>query len=310
MDIRKSNLSFTKNDNSDNKALDSNVDKNNSLQNDVSKIYEDENFEENISIRKAPKIEVNEIDLSPDHLKRISNANMEELVELAKEVHPLPREFQMEIKKTHRNYFISKLRKINTENELVDFAFQLTHRELALLFPVLATSNRLSINEKIKKIITLRSSKVLYAHGWVTLQYIYPDNRFAKNISNLCRDLENENFHFQKLMETSAKEDKIAIKSLPYPHFDWSNIRLITEISAPDNRRFMNSITNYILENELSLKEFFYQFGIYDDLALGLAIQKNYDVEKLEKSIGFNDNNRTSWRELFQMDKDDSDELY
>lgn len=111
-------------------------------------------------------------------------------------------------------------------------------------------------------------------------------------------------------METSAKEEKIAIKSLPYPHFDWSNIRLITEISAPDNRRFMNSITNYILENELSLKEFFYQFGIYDDLALGLAIQKNYDVEKLEKSIGFNDNNRTSWRELFQMDKDDSDELY
>ena len=188
---------------------------------------------------------------------------------------------------------------------MIDFAYSLGHKELSLLFPIQATTHRKSIVEKLNKIISIRASKVLYIHGWTTLQYIYPDNRFARNFSDLCRELENLNFPTDSLLNDPKNKDQLSYKVLPYPHFDWTNIKLITEIAVPDNRRFMNSIMNHIFDNQITLEDFFYEYGIYDDLSLGIAIRQNYDVEKLERRIHSEGLAKKSWRDIFKLRKDD-----
>lgn len=252
---------------------------------------------------------INKKDIDPQHLERISNANMQELTEIAQNIHPLPCEQQMQIRKTHRNWFIAKLQKAETEAEIVDLAFRLNHRQLSYLFPILATVNKKSTADKILQIISLRMSKFLYVHGWITFQYIYPDSRMAKFITSLCRDLDDQIFPFEiterkKAMSVSGREHLRF--PLDYPHFDWGNIKLITEVAAPDNRRFMNNIVNYLLENQITPQEFFKEYAIYDDLALGAAIKSNYEVNKLEKSFAeIKGNNLFSWRDLLGFDSED-----
>ncbi|NLJ94796.1 MAG: hypothetical protein GX326_04830 [Clostridiaceae bacterium] len=264
---------------------------------------------ERSSIRKVPNVALKETPsnevATKTKFERISDASLSELVNLAEDLHVLPREAQMKINKTHRNWLISQIRKQKTEDDLIDFAYRLDHKELSLIFPILATTHRKSIVDKLNKIISIRASKVLYIHGWTTLQYIYPENRFARNFSDLCRELENLNFPSDSLLNDPKNKNQLSYKVLPYPHFDWTNIKLITEIAVPDNRRFMNNIMNHIFDNQITLEDFFYEYGIYDDLSLGMAIRQNYDVKKLERRIHSEGLAKKSWRDIFKLGQDD-----
>lgn len=250
-------------------------------------------------IRELPFLNV------PNHKKRtferLSNASLEELVEAAKEIHPLPREIQTKINKTHRNWFIAQLRKADTDEKLTDFAFSLDHQQLNLLFPILATVNKKSTSDKIRTIISLRLSRVLYAHGWITYQYIYPDNKFAKVITSICEELENTVFPFYDMDRSKSDKPLILNDKLDYPHFNWNRIHLISEVSTPDNRRFISTIVNYMLEQNIELETFFKDFGIYDDLSLGKAIKSAYDIEKIERHYSDFSGESRSWRDLFGL---------
>ncbi len=235
---------------------------------------------------------------SKRNFERISDVSLTELTKVAQEVMPLPREIQNKINKTHRNWFIAQLRKVDTEEELVDFAYSLDHQQLSLLFPILATVNKKSTTDKIRTILSLRMSKVLYAHGWLTFQFIYPDNRFAKIMTTVCQDLEKTNFTFSTKENVVHSVEQKKKKILPYPHFNWKEIKLISEISLPDSRRFINNIVNYILDNQIDLQDFFQEYGIYDDLALGESIKSTYDIDKLERQISNINEERKPWKEL------------
>lgn len=231
-------------------------------------------------------------------LVRKSNLSLSELTGIAQEILPLPREIQNKINKTHRNWFIAQLREADSEEKLTDFAYRLNYQQLSLLFPILATINKKSTAEKIKTIISLRMSKILYTHGWLTFQFIYPDNRFAKIMTSVCQDLAKTNFAFATESDYTNPIEQQEKNLLDYPHFNWSKIKPISEISLPDNRRFIDDIINYILDNQISLEDFFHSYGIYEDLALGQSIKSMYDVEKLERQISNIKGERKSWKEL------------
>ena len=133
-----------------------------------------------LNISRIPKPKEQKPNMSKTQLTAMSDLNLEQVVEKSKKIHVLPRERQMKINPAHRNWFIAQLRKANSNEKLHKFAFSLNHKELSLLFPVIATTHNPIARDKIKSIITLRASKTLYFHGWTTWQFIYPDNQLAK----------------------------------------------------------------------------------------------------------------------------------
>lgn len=259
-----------------------------------------------INVRRIEHSRLRKREPAQAKLVRISDLTLDQLVEKAKTIHPLPRERQMKIKPTHRNWLIAQLRKANNEEKLHDFAYSLTHKELALLFPVLATTHKPITAERIKTIIRLRASKSLYFHGWITWQFIYPDNRLAKSLTELCEVLADQKLPGQKLAQDLIIERESDISILPYPHFNWPEIRLISDLIMPDNRRFMSHIINHLLENNIELEDFLAKFAIYDDLALGKAIINNYRVEKVEyqfkSQVGKKES--FSWQDFFGLAKE------
>lgn len=218
-------------------------------------------------------------------LDRISDSKLEDLVDLARKTHPLPRERQVEISQTHCNWFLAQLQDLSSDRELADFAYSLNQKELSLLFPILATTGQKANREKIKAIISLRRSKVLYNHGWVTLQYIYPDNRIAKALAKLCQDLEGQKLPGPQARQAAGDHLGNPGSGLYYPNFNWSNIHLISEICRPDHRHFVQQIVRYLVTTETNPADFFETYAIYHDLALGSAILANYELEKLELKL-------------------------
>lgn len=220
-------------------------------------------------------------------LNRISDSRLEDLADLAKEYHPLPRESQLAIKKTHLNWFLAQLKDLNSDQDLVDFAYSLNHRELSLLFPILASIKKKSSLEKIRTLILLRQSKVLYISGWVTLQYIYPNAKTAKALADLCQDLEA-----LKLPGFQNADNLTDFQTnLYYPHFAWPEIHLISEVCSPDHRHFIQKIVRHLLNTGTNPVDFFEAYGIYHDLALGTAILADYELEKLELKLAGEVNN-------------------
>ncbi|MGB4609427.1 MAG: hypothetical protein WBH77_02260 [Saccharofermentanales bacterium] len=231
--------------------------------------------------------------------------NLSQLADKAKELHVLPLERQMKINPTHRNWLIAQLRKTKSEDQLLNLAFRLNHKELSLLFPVLATTNKPSTRNKLKTLILLRANKTLYFHGWLTWQFIYPDNRLAKTLAELCKVLSEQKFPAQHKLSDPSKRTQKEISILPYPHFNWPEIRLISEISMPDSRRFMNNVLNYLLQNEISLEKLFSEYAIYDDLALGEALKANYEVERIEYQFKLQ-NEKFSWQSFLGIGSEDN----
>lgn len=238
-----------------------------------------------------------------DSLALQTDISLTDLVEKTEKILPLPRERQMNISQTHRNWLIAQLHKNDSENELINFAYSLNHDQLSFIFPILATISKRSHKEKIKTIISLRASKILYAQGWITLQYIYPDNQLAKVLTNLCEKLENKKIPLA--LRKKENENNLNANLFPYPHINWSKIKLITKISNPDNRRFINHLVKHLLDKEIEIENFFKEYGIYDDLSLGIAIKNNYETEKLERNFSKIQNVNLSWRDLLGLDDKD-----
>ncbi|HHU53386.1 MAG TPA: hypothetical protein GXZ43_04830 [Clostridiaceae bacterium] len=237
--------------------------------------------------------------------ERLSDLSLSQLTVKAKEFHALPRERQMKINPAHRNWIIAQIRKANSEDKLYDLAFSLNHKELSLLFPVLATTSKPSTRDKLKTLILLRANKSLYFHGWLTWQFIYPDNRLAKTIAELCKILSEQQFPAQNKIAGSLIKTKRKISVLPYPHFNWPQVKMISEISMPDSRRFMNNVLTYLLQNDISLEKFFSEYAIYDDLALGEAFKANYEVERIEYKFKAQDE-KFSWQSLLRFGSKDN----
>ena len=254
----------------------------------------------NLNLRRPAKVNI-----SKTTYERLSNLNLSQLTDKAKEFHVLPRERQMKINQTHRNWLIAQLRKANSEDKLHDLAFSLNHKELSLLFPVLATTRKPSTRDKLKTLILLRANKTLYFHGWLTWQFVYPDNRLAKTIAELCKILSEQRLPVQYKRSDPIVNTQEAISILPYPHFNWPEVKLISEISMPDSRRFMNNVIVYLLQNNISLENFFRKYAIYDDLAFGEAFKANYEVERIEYNFKVQ-NEKFSWQSFLGIGKKDN----
>ncbi|NLM20077.1 MAG: hypothetical protein GX217_08720 [Clostridiaceae bacterium] len=254
----------------------------------------------NFHLRRPAKVNT-----SKTTYERLSNLNLSQLVNKAKKFHVLPRERQMKINPTHRNWLIAQLRKANSEDQLHDLAFSLKHKELSLLFPVLATTSRPSIRDKIKTLILLRANKTLYFHGWLTWQFIYPDNHLAKTIAELCKILSEQRLPAQQKISDPLIKTQAEISFLPYPHFNWPEVKLISEISMPDSRRFMNNVLTHLLQNDINIEKFFSEYAIYDDLALGETFKANYEIERIEYKFKVQ-NEKFSWQSFLGIGNEDN----
>ncbi|HHT25481.1 MAG TPA: hypothetical protein GXZ76_08245 [Clostridiaceae bacterium] len=237
--------------------------------------------------------------------ERLSDLNLSQLVSKAKEFHVLPRERQMKINPTHRNWLIAQLRKANSEDQLHDLAFSLKNKELSLLFPVLATTSKPSTRDKLKTLILLRANKTLYFHGWLTWQFVYPDNRLAKTIAELCRILSEQRLPTQYTISDPLIKTQAEISFLPYPHFNWPEVKLISEVSMPDTKRFMSTVITYLLQNDIGLEKFFSEYAIYNDLAFGEAFKANYEIERIEYKFKVQ-NEKFSWQSFLGIGSEDN----
>ena len=253
----------------------------------------------NFILRRPAKVNT-----SKTTYERLSDLNLSQLVNKAKTIHVLPRERQMKINPTHRNWLIAQLRKVNSEDKLHDLAFSLKHKELSLLFPVLASTSKPSTRNKLKTLILLRANKTLYFHGWLTWQFVYPNNRLAKTIAELCKILSEQRLPAQHKITNPLIKTQEEISFLPYPHFNWPEVKLISEISMPDSRRFMNTVITYLLQNNISLENFFSEYAIYNDLAFGEAFKANYEIEKVEYKFKVQ-NEKFSWQSFLGIGGED-----
>lgn len=232
-----------------------------------------------------------------------SEMRLADLVHKAQQVLPLPREKQLSVSLKHRNWLMAQLNQANSEEDLDSLAYSLNHKQISLLFPILASMKRRSYRERIKKVITLRASNVLYAEGWTTLQFIYPNNQVASVLTSLSDQLKILNKNNSTAIDKDTKS--VDTDLFPYPHLNWSKIKLITDISNPSSRRFINNITKHLLQNNIEIDVFFQDYGIYDDLSFGKALESNYQTEKLEKSFAEIRNTSMSWRDLLGFDRSD-----
>lgn len=196
---------------------------------------------------------------------------------------PLPKEIQLRQKPEHQTWLLSQVQACHNEQALRRFASSLSTKDLAILFPSLASLKTGSVIDKLLRIIALRASKYLYLQGWITLQYAYPRSTVQKGLALLCEILEDKNPRLQNLADLDYQGLVLGPE-----RFDWESVHLISEISLPNTRHFMSSIIKYLRDSGLTGSEFFQHYGIYRDLALGQAIISQWDMAVFESNLHSN----------------------
>ena len=191
--------------------------------------------------------------------------------DFAKHTLPLPREMQTDGQQVNYQWLMAQLKVADTPERLHELAYRLNYKDLAVLFPTLATLSKRGPTEQIQTLIRTRASSYLYYHGWITLQFAYPRNAVAKALSDLCIQLEDRLYAFGNLIPArlGRRENRPDLGS---NRMVWGDIPLISEIALPNSRHFLTDVAKAARESSYSLERFFNMYAIYDDLPLGQAI--------------------------------------
>ena len=158
---------------------------------------------------------------------------------------------------------VEKIESGATSNDVINLAYQLTSRELELIFPLLAVitfakapdrqAERQAklLAERLTLVIRERACPSLYLNGWLTLQKNYPCQPLANAFAVLCRILE--------------------IKQMTVPATANAQV-LISKIAPPDSRQFLQKLVRAATDEQTSPDQFMKQFMINQDLALATAL--------------------------------------
>ncbi len=218
-------------------------------------------------------------------------------MEFVREKYHLPREIQMNQQKSSRTWLLSKLNKIESASEIRLFALSLSKNDQALLFPVLATLKKKGEIEKLEKVILLSANRLLYIHGWLTLQFAYPRSVVATVLTRLCLELEDKVYHLHDQQQAIPRRYLRNLPDMPGQEIVWSNLPLITDISHPNSRHFIRDLANYFLDSGLDFGKFSTRYAIYTDLNLGLAL-----MDKIQELIADDDSNSHLGKRFFSQD--------
>lgn len=225
-------------------------------------------------------------------------ASLGDALDFSRSQLPLPREMQLAQKPAHRTWLIAKINHCADQQALSNFAFSLDYKDLATLFPALASLKRGDEIDRIISIIMMRASKYLYIHGWITLQYAYPRSTVQKGLAELCEVLEKQRKNEEK-NHAGRIESQLPPLQLGADRIDWKSVRMISEISMPNTRHFLASMIRYIRDSGLSGDEFFETYGIYRELPLGQAINSQWEMAMFEENLSRNSGPASPVRKLF-----------
>lgn len=215
------------------------------------------------------------------------NSSLESLadaVTFGRQLLPLPREMQLAQQQAHRTWLIAQINHCADKHALSEFAFSLNYRDLAVLFPALATLTRGAEVDRLISIIMMRASHYLYLQGWLTLQFAYPRSTVQKGLAELCHILGRQTSSLSP-QESEQAEQWFKTLRLGPQSFDWPHLALISELSMPNTRHFLAAIIKYLQESKMPLEAFFQRYGIYPDLPLGIAIRNQWDMSEFERRI-------------------------
>ncbi|MDO5016069.1 MAG: hypothetical protein Q4E09_03575 [Eubacteriales bacterium] len=206
-----------------------------------------------------------------------------DIVSYAQGQFPNPREMQLQQKPEYQTWLMAQLANCHSRADLERLAYSMDYKDLAIIFPTLASLKTGAEIDKLLRLLVIRPSKYLYIQGWLTLQYAYPRSTVQKGLAILCEVLEESEVTKHTLqVEEMAHLDGLV---LGQKHFDWKSVHLISEISLPNTRHFMSSIIKFLRDSQMSGEDFFQRYGIYRDLALGQAITSQWEMAAFESSI-------------------------
>lgn len=206
-----------------------------------------------------------------------------ENVQYARQELLLPQEMQLRQRPEHRTWLLSQLRKLDSDAALRTFAFTLRTEDLALLFATLASLKTGKEIERIQTIILLRASRYLYIQAWITLQYAYPRSTVQKALGLLCEVLEEQHYHLSTVGSVWGTDDLLHLSN---ERINWQEVHLISEISLPNARHFMENILSYIHDSGISGEDFCRRYGIDRRLPLAEALKMQWARQQAERSAG------------------------
>lgn len=140
---------------------------------------------------------------------------------------------------------------------LQQLAAGLTSREIALLFPLLASpATPARLNGRVTRLILASARPTLYRYGWLSLQYHYPQAEIARALSELCSVLTPS-------VRRSAVQISLDARAAP---------PLISQIIAPDSRAFVRNLVERLVRIGLSMDAFIRDYAVEPDSPLGREI--------------------------------------
>lgn len=224
--------------------------------------------------------------LRPSDGPAFEASNLQYALKQCRENHPLPKEMQLAQKPAYRSWLLGQLRRCDTQKSLSDFAFSLDNKDLATLFPALATLKQGEAVDRLISLIMMRASHYLYVQGWLTLQYSYPRFTVQKALAEVCAILETPRQRDHAGMAAPSHSPYDFVPSSE-ERFDWYHLPLISEISMPNTRHFLAAIVRYILETKIPGEDFYHRYGLYRDLPLGRAISSEWDMAMFEGTVNY-----------------------
>lgn len=224
---------------------------------------------------------------------------LQEALDFSRRQLPLPREMQLSQQTAHRTWLTAQINHCPDQQALSSFAFSLNYKDLATLFPALASLKRGDEIDRIISIIMMRASKYLYIHGWITLQYAYPRFTVQKGLAELCEVLETQRRSEEK-NHAGRNESNLPPLRLGADRFDWKSVRMISEISMPNTRHFLASMIRFIRDSGMSGDEFFNTYGIYRELPLGQAVSSQWEMAMFEENLSRSSGSVSPVRKLFR----------
>ncbi len=201
------------------------------------------------------------------HVETQRATNLDEVKEIAKDYLPLPRE-QQNIVKTNINWLMSQLYTCPNAEALDFMADSLRTEDLLGIFPALAVCKSSYDRERLTYLIKRRANKLLYFHGWLTLQATYPKSSVQRALTELCAELNKD----QDSVENNLRE-KPEFDLGGRGVFNWINMPLITDIANPASRHFVSRLADRSEEYD-DFSEFCQIYGIYEDLQLARQIKE------------------------------------
>jgi len=211
---------------------------------------------------------------------------LNEAMDNLRDLHPLPTETLFAQESYQFTWLSTQIRKIVTKRELQEFAYDLTQRDLSLLFSTLSQLKKREETEPVQNLIRLRAGHCLYLYGWITFQYCYPRSTLARALADLCKILEDISFVKENAQDDDHGKNRASdnVKNrMDLPEIDigegrviWSRVPLISGIAFPNSRHFISDIANHIFESNISLEVFFRRYAIYPGLPLSDAIESRY----------------------------------